>query len=98
MPRGPSSWRRYSPPDLNGLPDSVCSVDYDVSVIGLGRVGLPLAVCFADRGMRVLGVDNDPERVEALRTGRMPFDEPGMQKVLDRVHEAGTLEVSDRAP
>jgi UDP-N-acetyl-D-mannosaminuronic acid dehydrogenase len=30
-----------------------------VSVIGLGRVGLPLALCFADRGLRVLGVDHD---------------------------------------
>ena len=31
-----------------------------VSVIGLGRVGLPLALCFADRGLRVLGIDHDP--------------------------------------
>ena len=40
---------------------------YDVSVIGLGRVGLPLALSFADRGLRVLGVDNDPERLGAVR-------------------------------
>src|SRR5919199_4203121 len=32
-------------------------MSYDVSVIGLGRVGLPLALAFADAGMRVLGVD-----------------------------------------
>jgi UDP-N-acetyl-D-mannosaminuronic acid dehydrogenase len=67
---------------------------YDVSVIGLGRVGLPLALCFADRGLRVLGIDNDPERLGAVRDGRMPFEETGMQAVLDRV---GPLEVSDRA-
>jgi UDP-N-acetyl-D-mannosaminuronic acid dehydrogenase len=69
-------------------------MDYDVSVIGLGRVGLPLALCFADRGLRVLGIDNDPERLGAVRDGRMPFEETGMQAVLDRV---GPLEVSDRA-
>ena len=40
---------------------------YDVSVIGLGRVGLPLALSFADRGLSVLGVDNDPERLAAIR-------------------------------
>ena len=40
---------------------------YDVSVIGLGRVGLPLALCFADAGLRVLGVDKNAERLEALR-------------------------------
>jgi len=72
-------------------------MDFDVSVIGLGRVGLPLAVCFADRGLRVLGIDNNPERIAAVRDGRMGFEETGMQDVLDRVHAAGTLEVSDRA-
>jgi UDP-N-acetyl-D-mannosaminuronic acid dehydrogenase len=69
-------------------------MDYDVSVIGLGRVGLPLALSFADRGLRVLGVDNDPERLGAIRDGRMPFAETGMQELLDRV---GPLDVSERA-
>ena len=32
----------------------------DVAVVGLGRVGLPLALSFADRGLDVVGVDNDP--------------------------------------
>jgi UDP-N-acetyl-D-mannosaminuronic acid dehydrogenase len=69
-------------------------MDTDVSVIGLGRVGLPLAISFADRGLRVLGIDNDPERTNAVRDGRMPFEETGMQEVLDRVDG---MEVSDRA-
>jgi UDP-N-acetyl-D-mannosaminuronic acid dehydrogenase len=69
-------------------------MDYDVSVIGLGRVGLPLAISFADRGLRVLGIDSDPERTGAVRDGRMPFAEPGMQELLDRV---GALDISDRA-
>ncbi|MDQ3850659.1 MAG: nucleotide sugar dehydrogenase [Actinomycetota bacterium] len=68
----------------------------DVSVIGLGRVGLPLAVSFADRGLRVLGVDKDPDRLAAVRDGRMPFFEPDAQDALDRVHAAGLLSVSDR--
>jgi UDP-N-acetyl-D-mannosaminuronic acid dehydrogenase len=72
-------------------------MDYDVSVIGLGRVGLPLAVSFADRGLRVLAIDNDAERTAAVRDGRMPFGETGMQDVLDRVHAAGTLAISERA-
>jgi UDP-N-acetyl-D-mannosaminuronic acid dehydrogenase len=72
-------------------------MDFDVSVIGLGRVGLPLAVSFADRGLRVLGIDNDTERTAAVRDGRMPFGETGMQEVLDRVHAAGTLAISERA-
>ncbi len=57
----------------------------DVSVIGLGRVGLPLALSFADRGLRVIGIDNDPARLGALREGVMPFQETGAQELLDRV-------------
>ena len=67
-----------------------------VAVIGLGRIGLPLAISFADKGMRVLGVDKDSERLQAVRDGRMPFEEPEAQDALDRVLAAGTLEVSDR--
>ena len=55
---------------------------YDVSVIGLGRVGLPLALAFADAGLRVLGVDKDAERLEAVRSRRMPFKEPGTDELL----------------
>ena len=45
-------------------------MDRDVSVIGLGRVGLPLALSFADRGLSVVGVDKDADRLEAVRDGR----------------------------
>jgi UDP-N-acetyl-D-mannosaminuronic acid dehydrogenase len=70
-------------------------VSIDVSVIGIGRIGLPLALSFADRGLSVLGVDADPERLAAVAAGRMPFEEPGAQEALDRVHDSGRLELSD---
>ena len=69
---------------------------HDVSIIGLGRVGLPLALCFADRGLRVLGVDKDPERLDAVRAGRMPFKETGTQELLDQVRGTGRLQLSAR--
>src|ERR1700760_1586731 len=68
-----------------------------VSVIGLGRVGLPLALCFADRGLRVLGVDHDQAILDSVRSGRMPFAEAGTQELLERVQRSGRLELSDRA-
>jgi UDP-N-acetyl-D-mannosaminuronic acid dehydrogenase len=68
-----------------------------ISVIGLGRVGLPLALSFADRGLKVLGVDHDSAKLESLRAGRMPFEEPGCQEILDRVLAAGRLELAERA-
>ncbi|MEA2313085.1 MAG: UDP-N-acetyl-D-mannosaminuronic acid dehydrogenase, partial [Solirubrobacteraceae bacterium] len=66
---------------------------YDVSVIGLGRVGLPLALTFAEAGLSVLGVDNDTERLDTLRAGRMPFKEPGTDALLERT----SLELSAHA-
>ena len=68
-----------------------------VSVIGLGRVGLPLALCFADRGLSVLGVDHDEGVLDAIRAGRMPFSEPGTQEMLDRVIASGRLDLAERA-
>jgi UDP-N-acetyl-D-mannosaminuronic acid dehydrogenase len=59
-------------------------------------VGLPLALSFADRGLRVLGIDNDPARLGAIAEGRMPFQETGAQELLERVHGAGTLALSER--
>ena len=68
-------------------------VDFDVSIIGLGRIGLPLALSFADRGLRVLGIDKDPERLAAVRDRRMPFKEPGTDELIARV----TLDRSSHA-
>jgi UDP-N-acetyl-D-mannosaminuronic acid dehydrogenase len=67
----------------------------DISVIGLGRVGLPLALCFADRGLRVHGVDKDPERLLAVEGGTMPFEETGTQELLERVRASEQLTLSD---
>jgi UDP-N-acetyl-D-mannosaminuronic acid dehydrogenase len=68
-----------------------------VAVIGLGRVGLPLALCFADRGLSVLGVDHDKTVLASIRAGRMPFNETGTQQLLDRVIASGRLELAERA-
>ena len=69
----------------------------NVSIIGLGRVGLPLALCFAAHGLHVLGVDRDPAVIGSLRAGRMPFKETGTQELLDRIRPSGHLQLSDRA-
>jgi len=71
--------------------------DRSVSVIGLGRVGLPLALSFADRGLQVIGVDHDRSILDSIRAGRMPFEEAGTQAALDRVLDTGRLELRDRA-
>jgi UDP-N-acetyl-D-mannosaminuronic acid dehydrogenase len=68
----------------------------DVAVIGLGRVGLPLALSFADRGLSTIGIDNDRGRLESVRDGTMPFEETDAQELLDRVSGGGRLSLSER--
>jgi UDPglucose 6-dehydrogenase len=53
-----------------------------VSVIGLGKLGAPMAAAMAARGMRVIGVDADAAKVEAMQQGRPPVFEPGLAEAL----------------
>jgi UDPglucose 6-dehydrogenase len=55
-----------------------------VAVIGLGKLGAPLAAVLASCGHSVVGVDVNPAAVEALNAGRAPVTEPGLQARLDQ--------------
>lgn len=54
----------------------------DVSVIGLGKLGAPMAAAMAARGLSVIGVDADEAKVEALRQGRPPVFEPQLAETI----------------
>jgi len=62
-----------------------------IGIVGLGYVGLPLAVAFAEAGHKVVGVDADPARVEALNEGRS-YVEDVASAAIDGV--GGRLEAS----
>ncbi len=53
-----------------------------VGVIGLGYVGLPLAVAFAEAGADVVGVDNNAHRVEALRRSESNIEDVSSDRLL----------------
>ena len=62
------------------------SFSCDVVVVGgCGRVGLPLGLAFADRGLTVSLFDLNEEAVAGVMSGNMPFQEEGGQDVLTRV-------------
>lgn len=55
-----------------------------VVVLGVGRVGLPLALVFADVGFETRGIDIDPLRVSLLEKKTMPFLEEGADELLQK--------------
>jgi len=63
-----------------------------VAVVGLGKVGLPLAVQYASRGLSVTGCDIDAGRVERINAGDCPIDgEEGLDEGLRAALEQGRL-------
>ena len=49
---------------------------YEVCIVGTGRVGLPLGLSMTEVGLRATGIDVDTSLIEAVNSGRMPFAEP----------------------
>jgi UDPglucose 6-dehydrogenase len=68
-----------------------------IGVFGAGWVGLVTGACFAELGHEVVVRDVLPDRIEALRAGRLPLHEPGLAELLERNRErlTFTTEVDD---
>jgi UDPglucose 6-dehydrogenase len=73
-------------------------VTIKISVIGTGYLGATHAVAMAELGYDVVGVEVDPTRLGALRAGRLPFYEPGLDELLIANVENGRLRFTDDAP
>jgi len=55
-----------------------------IAVMGLGKLGSPMAACLAAKGYQVVGVDVDPQKVQVVNAGRAPVNEPGLQAQIDQ--------------
>ncbi len=70
-------------------------------VVGIGRVGLPLALVLAKEGFNVIGIDVNNERIDGINKGKLPFIEEGAAPLLKKflrhgfiaMHEEKLLEV-----
>ncbi len=54
-----------------------------LTIVGLGKLGAPIAVCFASKGYRVLAVDVNPEVVRNVNDYVAPVFEPGLQDLME---------------
>ena len=63
----------------------------DISIIGVGHVGLVTAAVFADLGHRVIGLDDDADKLATLTAGGVPFHEPDLPELLAKVTGDGSL-------
>ena len=68
----------------------------NITIIGLGYVGMVAAACLADAGHRVLGVDIDNDRIAQLRAGQLPFYEPGLPDLVGSSLGEGRLRFEHR--
>jgi UDP-N-acetyl-D-glucosamine dehydrogenase len=82
-------------PDAEGVAARSSATDERVAIVGLGYVGLPLAVAFVEAGLAVEGVDANRARLEELSAGRSPIDDISNERLTAAL--AAGLTVADPA-
>ena len=78
---------------MSELLDKVKEKKATICILGLGRVGLPLASVFASKGIDVVGIDINEERLTSIRSGKCPFYDPILQENMDISCSSGKLTV-----
>ena len=78
---------------MSELLDKVKEKKATICILGLGRVGLPLASVFASKGIDVVGIDINEERLASIRSGKCPFYDPILQENMDVSCNSGKLTV-----
>ena len=77
------------------LIESIQSGKLKVCVIGIGRIGLPTALSFANSGLPTIGLDVNTELVDSINSGLFPLkDEPGYDVLFEKVIKNGKFQAT----
>lgn len=66
----------------------------DISIFGLGYVGLTSAACLLKEGHKIIGVDPSIKKVEEINSGECPIFEPGLAELIQKGHQENSLNAS----
>ena len=74
-----------------------------IGVVGIGRIGLPTALCFANSGFETIGIDINKKLVDMINSGNYPLkDEPEFDKIFENVYNnkkiSATTDISEVIP
>ena len=74
-----------------------------IGVVGIGRIGLPTALCFADSGFETIGIDINEKLVDMVNSGNYPLkDEPEFDKIFENAYNnkkiTATTDISEAIP
>ena len=79
------------------LNENIQSENIQVCVIGIGRIGLPTALSFANSGFNTIGVDINENLVEKINKGIFPLkDEPGYDVMFDKVRSENFFKATSK--
>lgn len=78
--------------NLEQIKNAIKLSDITVCVIGIGRIGLPTALSFANSGLYTIGLDINKELVDKINSREFPLkDEPGYDEIFDKVMRSQKL-------
>ena len=79
---------------FDNLKEKVKAKTCIIGILGLGRVGLPLASVLASNKVKVVGIDVNQSRTDSIKQGICPFHDPPLQENLEISINSGYLSKS----
>ena len=89
--------------DKSQMNESIAKKSLKIGVVGIGRIGLPTALCFANASFQTIGIDINEKLVDMINSGNYPLkDEPEFDKIFENVISkkmfSATTNISEAIP